>query len=278
MLRKLIAGLCLAALLACPADALTGERWVLLSGNVLWTPLNLGSALVAWWDASDTAHIVLSVSNVTSWTDKVSGIVALQATGAAQPTYSATARNGKPGVTFSGAQNLAFGTSAVLPTGTATSMIATEAFANTSASAAASFSYGTFATAQLRAIQKNTSNVAVVTDFGTDVTNGAWSNSDMFIEALYSSATITGWTDGNATIGPSAAGFNTTGTTGMIGAANGGNNFAGVVQQAFVLINPSTCQRQKLESFVSYYVGRNGANLPASNPYRNGPPLVGGGC
>jgi hypothetical protein len=37
MLRKLIAALCLSALLACPADALTGTRRVLLSGNpFLW--------------------------------------------------------------------------------------------------------------------------------------------------------------------------------------------------------------------------------------------------
>src|SRR5258708_33122767 len=59
-------------------------------GGVLWTPPKLCSALVAWWDAANTARIVFS-PNIQTWTDRQSGIVATAS--GAQPGWRAIAGN-----------------------------------------------------------------------------------------------------------------------------------------------------------------------------------------
>lgn len=280
MLRKLIAGLCLAALLACPADALTGTRRVLLSGNVAWTPLSLGPLLAAWWDAQYTPSLTFNASNVSGWADRINGIAASQATGANQPGYSATARNGKAGLTFNGTtQFMAFGVNAFLPTGTNPSFIATAAFVNAGAAFNATFGYGASSATNTRLIQKNNANTAAVSMFGTDLTDGTWSNIDAFIEGQFSSASMSGWDDGTA-FGPIVAAFNTTVSSGNIGSIPGpANGFNGTIQQVVVLNNvPSTCQRQKLEGWESWYDGKAGVNLPVGHPYKNSAPLAGGAC
>ncbi len=274
-----IAAFLLFAFCATAAHAQDARKLLTGGGAKAWTPLNLSASLVAWWDAQYLPGLTFNVSNISAWTDRKSGIVASQGTGANQPAWSATARNGKPGATFAGAQNLPFGSNAVIPTGTSASFLAVAAFANTSGVASSATGYGVFTTAQLRAIQKSGSNVIVVTDFGTDITDGAWSNTDAFIEALYLSATVTGWVDGTANIGPSAMGFNTNGNAGAIGAAVTGNMFAGVVQQVLILnAAPSTCQRQKLEGWESWYDGKAGSNLPSNHPYKNAAPILDGAC
>lgn len=65
-----------------------------------WSPAALGSSLLAWWDAERTDLITQSSGAVSSWRDIVGGYDAVQATGAAQPMFSATSFNGRPGVTF----------------------------------------------------------------------------------------------------------------------------------------------------------------------------------
>lgn len=73
-----------------------------LSG--LATPAQVASA-VAWWSAS--AGVTQVAGAVSAWVDQIGALNAVQATGALQPTYSATGFNStEPGVTSDGSQYL----------------------------------------------------------------------------------------------------------------------------------------------------------------------------
>lgn len=65
-----------------------------------FSPLILGSRLLAWWDASQ--GITVTGSGVSSWIDRKNGYELVQATDASRPAWSATGFNGFPGLTFDG--------------------------------------------------------------------------------------------------------------------------------------------------------------------------------
>ncbi|OBQ32885.1 MAG: hypothetical protein AN487_21545, partial [Anabaena sp. CRKS33] len=73
-------------------------------GPQLWRPSNLGSALALWLDAEDAASITLNGSTVSQWNDKSGNARNVsQATAANQPTLTTSGLNGKPVLTFDGA-------------------------------------------------------------------------------------------------------------------------------------------------------------------------------
>lgn len=82
-----------------------------------WTPADLGASLLGWWDAEDSSTLTLSGAAVTTWLDKVAGYSATQSTGSAKPTYSATSFNGRPGITFDGADDTLTVTPSPFPIG-----------------------------------------------------------------------------------------------------------------------------------------------------------------
>lgn len=65
-----------------------------------------GTDLLAWLLADDSA-MSLNGSNVASWPNRASNGAASQATGSAQPFYSATSFNGGPGITGSASRWMA---------------------------------------------------------------------------------------------------------------------------------------------------------------------------
>lgn len=67
-----------------------------------WRPGALGSSLRAYFDAEDSATLMLNGSAVTEWLDKVTGYSVWQDFGANRPVYSATSFNNRPGLTFDG--------------------------------------------------------------------------------------------------------------------------------------------------------------------------------
>ena len=69
-----------------------------------WSPADLGTSLLAWWDASQ--GVTLSGSQVTAWVDRESGYSVTQGTAAARPLWSATSFGGEPGLTFDGTDDL----------------------------------------------------------------------------------------------------------------------------------------------------------------------------
>lgn len=75
-----------------------------LGGGAGFSPGSLGSSLVRWWDASDVSTLTLDGSSVTTWASKVGGFSAGNT--ANKPTWSATAVNGRPGVSADGTQIL----------------------------------------------------------------------------------------------------------------------------------------------------------------------------
>jgi hypothetical protein len=290
---SLLVACAIALLGAAPSDAVTGPRRVLpLSGSVLWTPLNLGSSLVAWWDASYIPGLT-GGSSISAWTDRMSGIVASQATGANQPGWSATARNGKPGLTFNGSSTRMTFTPTGFSTGVSAFSLSIASFvSNGVTTQIEAFGYGPGVAGQSATIGSLSSgnsppSTAYLDQFGTGINQGGssvtWPNNDRFVVASIPSgatSTITLAVDGVATTGTSASRNMSLSGGGMIGAYVGATNFwSGTIQQ-LVATNAalSTCQRQKLEGWESWYDGKNGSNLPATHPYKSYAPTVGRAC
>lgn len=84
-----------------------------------WSPQYLGADLIARWDAENAASITQSGGTVSAWADLANGITPVQATGASQPAYSATAFGGRPELTFDGTDDRLSltGVPALIPTG-----------------------------------------------------------------------------------------------------------------------------------------------------------------
>lgn len=71
-----------------------------------WAPTLLGGALLGFWDAERTDLLTKDGAGlVAAWVDTVSAYTPTQATDAAKPIWSATAFNGRPGITFDGADD-----------------------------------------------------------------------------------------------------------------------------------------------------------------------------
>jgi len=65
-----------------------------------WSPLSLGTKLLAWWDAG--YGLTLAGNQVTAWADRKNGYAATQALSSARPTWAADGFGGAPGLTFDG--------------------------------------------------------------------------------------------------------------------------------------------------------------------------------
>jgi hypothetical protein len=102
---------------AVPSSVRVGPPLLLTSDEAVWTPLELGAKLLAWWDAEYSAGFSLSGSLVTSWTDRKASIALSQATTGFKPVYSATSVNSRPGVTFDGTDDVLQLASTTLPVG-----------------------------------------------------------------------------------------------------------------------------------------------------------------
>lgn len=70
-----------------------------------WTPESLGASLYDYWDAEIASTLSTSGSAVTAWRSAKNAYSAAQGLGAARPLYSATSFNGRPGLTFDGADD-----------------------------------------------------------------------------------------------------------------------------------------------------------------------------
>lgn len=86
-----------------------------------FSPLDLGTGLLAWWDSSQ--GVSLSGSQVTAWADRKNGYTLGQATSAARPLFDATSFGGFPGLTFDGVDDILFMSSMPFPAGSLASMI-----------------------------------------------------------------------------------------------------------------------------------------------------------
>jgi hypothetical protein len=73
-------------------------------GGKAWTPSELQSLPVLWYDAAAPQTITLNGAGVSQLNDRgLSGFNLVQATASRQPVFSATSFNGRPGIQFDGA-------------------------------------------------------------------------------------------------------------------------------------------------------------------------------
>jgi hypothetical protein len=89
-----------------PSNIVIGFNNPILAQPAPLTDPSTVAGLYAWFDATSITGIADGVA-IPQWDDKTANIKhATQATVGAQPLYVANAQNGKPGVRFSGAQNM----------------------------------------------------------------------------------------------------------------------------------------------------------------------------
>lgn len=245
----------------------------LFGGTKLWTPRELTTAL--WLDADSPSSITLNGATVSQWNDlSGNGRHATQATAANQPTYTASAINSKPALTFDGGDfmsGLWAGATAseatIVAVGTYGSSAATQAIA----------SVGTPATNSGFGIGWNTSGV-IFTAFLWSVNEATYSGfvaTPLIQVGVLSPSSITqsfnGYTSAVA-IGVVPG----VGTSYQVGGINGTlllSNGSRVSEVVILSSAASTDNRQKLEGYLAWKWGTE-ASLPVSHPYYSAPPLV----
>lgn len=251
----------------------------------LWTPAALSADMASWWDASDSSTITLESGAVSEWRNKVSGgPTASQATAANRPVFSATARNGRPGITSNGTTQRLLFTPTGFPVGDGES---TEMMVGYSASATAFrylLGYGdTTAGANRQMGRDNSGNPTAssgVTAFNIFFTTQTWNDVDNIITRSSTSGS-TPQTNLNANgSGTPATKSNTqayaTGTSlGRLFCAIADNTFwQGSAQEIFVFRRVlTTDERQRLTGYVAHKWGLTD-KLPADHPYKTSPPTV----
>jgi hypothetical protein len=261
-----------------------------------WTPAALGSALALWLDADDAATITLNGSTVSQWNDKSGNARnVLQATPANQPTRTASGLNGKPVLTFDGAdwlfnanpgallRNVAGGTvAAVLNyTNNSTQRLPIAAM------------NGTGATTRMAVALQNTGRTNIISrrldaeGASTVSSPPAYTNGTNVIQvgvARYSDGAldqfINGSAGGTGSFPSSGNSSDTNSATLVIGgtSSDGGvtvvNQMLGFVGEA-VYTNTalSTNDRQRLEGYFAWKWGLQNS-LPVGHPFRLIPPSL----
>jgi hypothetical protein len=254
------------------------------SGAAPWTPYELGSAVVDWYDARDAATITKSGSAVSAWNSKKgTGRGADQGNASFQPVYSSTARNGKPGVTFDGTADYLLQTEATgLPAGNEAVAVAAQVYAPVGmADFKYFFSVGNATSSY--ALGSGSGGLARWQQGGNFQQSPALPGADrsiVFYAPAGGTVNMTGSVDGDQT--PKVASIartNFASPTRIVlgGQANTGDtvgSFAPVTLQEVLLINRELTQTEtdKLHGYLSWKWGLNGSNLEAGHPYKNARP------
>jgi hypothetical protein len=261
-----------------------------------WTPAALGSALALWLDADDAATITLNGSTVSQWNDKSGNARNVsQATSANQPTRTASGLNGKPVLTFDGAdwlfnanpgallRNVAGGTvAAVLNyTNNSTQRLPIAAM------------NGTGATTRMAVALQNTGRTNIISrrldaeGASTVSSPPAYTNGTNVIQvgvARYSDGAldqfINGSAGGTGSFPSSGNSSDTNSATLVIGgtSSDGGvtlvNQMLGFVGEAVYTNSAlSTADRQRLEGYLAWKWGLQNS-LPVGHPFRLIPPSL----
>jgi hypothetical protein len=230
-------------------------RWdgTLFGGPKLWRPNELGTDLTLWLDAEDASTITLNGSNIAQWSDKsASAAHVTQATAASQPLYTASGLNGKPVVTFSGAQRL----NSVL-----TTLLGNTVAAVSQRSAAGQPVFEVSPTGS-RGYQGSSAGFQTHNAYHA---NGGTATTAIFPTAIVGVPALSVATGSRtATAISHSIGHGTPGFAPLTGF------ISEIVSTETIL---STGNRQKLEGYLAHKWGLT-ANLPADHPYKTTPPTV----
>lgn len=259
--------------------------------QALWTPLNLGPSLVAWWDATALPTLTLNGSGVSSWADRVSGRAATQSAVAAQLAYSATGLNGKPAVVGTGAQNLSISSVTGFPAGSSPDTTFTCYAPNQNKDNSVLISWGGHPSTNNQNYDERIhgfGNGAAYRPWATVLIDGdVYGNTGVQGRPTLCVSTNAGWADSKllSMYQDGAATPNTKALSNApITTLNYGNLFnfenpycamanaalgsVGVVNRVL-----TTSERQKLEGYLAWTFGIQ-ANLPAAHPYSARAPYV----
>lgn len=255
--------------------------------TVAWTPqLALSSSLMADFDASNVTTLALSGNQVTSWGSSVGSCVAAQATSSQQPTYSATARNGLPGIVFSGTNYLSLSEVYNFPGTTTASTIVVVGYGGTSTTTSniTAFSYGVGSTAADRILGygNNSSGCWASFDGSLDQhSTTGWALNDRIIVwqvsagGTNSQINVDGQLTGEtATTGTAANTILARGCIGSLPTASISGAFTGVIQEILVFNRLlSDAERQSLEGYLALKWGLK-SHLPGGHPYSASGPTI----
>lgn len=246
----------------------------------LWDPTQLGSALVAWWDASK--NVITSSGHVTTWKDRKAAITAT----AQANSLTQTMTNGQPAIGFTDGNNgmnvASNGNlqsqSLIARTWLSSFYTAGLPFAGAYPSVFYNQTYG-----QDAAYLNGQAGVLYVRNANGGPQLGVTSNASHCLIAQTDPNTLN-YLD-------SLDGVNTTGTSygtssggdpnmyiGYNSAQSGNGNpsgWYGTIQQIVAISRlVTTAEQQKLEGWESWYTGKNGSNLPSGHPYKSRAPLL----
>ena len=241
----------------------------------LWSPILIGRSLVAWWDAAYTRSITLA-TGVSAWAARAGGITLTQATGASQPTYSNTARNGLPGISSDGAKSMATTVSS-LPSGTNSSSSMTLGYVSDVSATRSIWSYGTTTTAQARGIGQTSGVVIAIYRTNDFAGSAAWNATDDIVYssvAAGASPNVSIITNGSVFDSGTIATLSTpaSSTFRLFTSTSGGSPWIGTVQEFFIISNQlDDFSRQKSEGYLAWK-WKLTDKLPAGHPYKNAPP------
>lgn len=280
---------------------------MLFTGNALWTPTQLTSAV--WLDAADAGTITLNGSNVSQWNDKSgNNRHATQTTPTLQPSFVSNASNGLPALQTDGGDNLIIGNRLNLfqDVGSATIAIMVKYVAGTYSGGALSvFVSNGISTTGTRfsltpaigtsigfTCRRTDSDTAINATSSTSRTNTGVVNlaAIQIGNVVYSSAQGNHFTNGTQDLTNSALAFtNTTptvssNTTPLNASLFSINNNLNVPTLALpsgcqlfevLMFNStlSTTDRQRLEGYLAWKWG-SVATLPAGHPFKNSPPYL----
>ena len=250
----------------------TATRMVVL-GRKLWTPAALGSSLALWLDANDASTITLNGSTVSQWRDKSGNARHVaQSTAANQPTYTANGLNGKPVLTFDGAQRMAASFSVAEPyenwfvlqiNGTPATYI---------------FRDGIDETANRVSMVVTNNSLSIASENGANLSTGTGFSfpygSPLIIGGRYNGSSSSIFVNGTVVATGTAGTVTTNGLT-IGGRYNGSSlNVTGFYAE-HILTNGvlSTTDHQTLEGYLMHKCGLI-ANLPSDHPFRFTPPYI----
>jgi hypothetical protein len=260
-----------------------------VGGVKLWRPTEISTAL--WLDAEDASTITLNGSTVSQWNDKSgNGRNATQATAASQPTYTASAINGKPGLTWNGTSMLWLSTGAwsLAPS----RQFASFAVVNLTSLSVnidsyrriwesnSTFSQGYLGTnsnttspnyLSIAGISTNTTSPIVPGTLGAGLVSSVFGTTEVGANAnrVYfngtAGQTLTGNTGALSTTGITLGIDSNTKTTARWCGSMG--------EIVFVSSDLTVDNRQRLEGYLAWKWGLE-SNLPSDHPYKNLPPTV----
>jgi Concanavalin A-like lectin/glucanases superfamily len=231
-----------------------------------WTPPNLGSALLGWFDASDAATVTITGSGVSAWNNKgVSSFALSQGTDANRPTYASNT------ITFTNPQVL--GT--VNPLTAYDVLLVGKPTSNLADWRTALHSVDGHNTILLEQNTNNLGTYNAVAPYFRQAGTWVGGVSGLAYGQVSDAGPVTISRDGGSLVSTGCT--QPTGDTainfvgGYFGASGGSQGWGDIYELIFVPYNSSVDTRQKLEGYAAWKWGLQGL-LPSNHPYKAAPP------